>query len=177
MDSYYTYDLSEVYRLTGLSDSKRKPLVNYYCRLPENVKIEVHKIQTDLIRQNRKSIVKSKENEFYYSFFLIALQKMKSVENGLQTKRSLSNDELKKLEFIRKERIKASHKKKPSPTKKLIEVKYFELIKKLRKENISWRDISDYIAKFHKKRISYRYLKMCYDQIENEKGINEKYMK
>ena len=166
----YTYDLNEVYRLTGLSDSKRKSLVYYYYKLPESIRIEAHKLQTDLIRQHRNKIAKSKENEFYYSFFLLALHKMQSIETGTKRKESLSEDQLKKLDFIRKERIKSSHKKKSSPLKKLIEIRYFELINKLRSENVSWRDISVYIAKYHKKRISHQYLKKCFEDIKVEQN-------
>ena len=47
------YDLTYVYSLTGLSEPNRKMLINYYARLPEQSRLEAHKLQTDLMRQKR----------------------------------------------------------------------------------------------------------------------------
>jgi len=161
----YEYDLSEVGRLTGFSAKRRQELSRYYSDLPDKVRIEAHKIQADLIQQNWDKKAKDKDFEFVYAFFLIVLDMMERAETGQSRKTTLTDEELKKIAKIRRERIKADHHKKGAPTKQIIEVRFFELIKKLQGERLSWRDISKYISRFHKKKISHTYLKQCYEEI------------
>ena len=59
--------LEYVYELTGLSEPNRKMLINYYARLPEETRIEAHKLQTDLIRQKRDKYENPRQHEFTYA--------------------------------------------------------------------------------------------------------------
>jgi len=167
----YEYDMDEVERLTGFSEKKRKELIRYYSELPDKIRIDAHKLQADLAQQNWHKKTKGKDFEFIYAFFLIAINGMERIETGQTRKTTLTDKELKRIALIRRERIKADHRKKGSPTKEIIEIRFFELIKRLKKEGLSWRDISKYISKFHKKRISHTYLKQCYEEI-SECGDN-----
>jgi hypothetical protein len=96
---------------------------------------------------------------------------MQNIETGQTRKATLTDKDLKRIALIRKERIKADHGKKGSPTKEIVEIRFFELIKKLKGEGLSWRDISKYISKFHKKRISHTYLKQCYEDISTSRNV------
>jgi hypothetical protein len=165
----YNYDIDEVERLTGFSDNRRKALAKYYLLQPDQIRIESHKLQFDLMQQNNKKMIKGKKNEFTYAYFLTALHYMQNIETKQSRKAALTPEEVRRIEHIRKNRIKAAHRTKPSTTKTNIELEYFYLIQKLRDENLSWRDISRYIAKFHKKRISHVYLAQCFNQISKEK--------
>lgn len=164
------YDTTEIERITNLTKNTRKDLVNYYAKLPETIKLEAHKLQAAFIRKNILSKkTKGKEIEFFYANFLIALQSMKNIETGQGVKKALTADEMKRIEMIRLSRIHASRKPKPSNLAVVIEIQFYELIRKLRNNNLSWRDISHYIERFHKKQISHSYLKKIYERLSRER--------
>jgi len=171
----YQYDFNEVSRLTGFSAETRESLSRYYAKLPEPVRIEAYKIQSDLVRQARTEKTQGREPEFFYAQFLIALHKMRSMETGARThgKEGLTVEELSKIELIRKGRIRMEHRKKPRPTRKVVEIRFYETIEKFRAEGISWRDISKYIGRFHRCKISHSYLKECFEQISAERKVGK----
>jgi hypothetical protein len=151
--------------LTGLGIRQRKELTSYYARLPEKIKIEVHAIQTVFIRKNRPQFSKGKQAEFMFAQFILAIKKIRNLETGQAGKRELTPEEAKKITEIRVERIKSERKKKASPVRQLIEVRFYEEIKKLRQEGLSWREISKYIATHHKRRISHAYIQQTWESI------------
>jgi len=169
----YEYNLDYVQDLCRLPAEARQSLARYYVDLPETVKIEAHKIQTDLSRQNRGKFDKSFAPEFYYVQFLLALQMMQGLETGQQRKVQLTDKEAGRISEIRLSRIRASRKKKSSPIRRLIEIRYYFLIARLRKEDLSWREISSYLSKFHKHSISYSYIQKVYEQKMNRETIND----
>ena len=164
--------LEYVYELTGLSEPNRKRLINYYARLPEETRIEAHKLQTDLIRQKRDKYENPRQHEFTYAMLLLALTRMKSLESAQGTKRALNDEEAERITEIRIQRIlDRKNKGRKSEQKHLIEIRFYEEIKNLKDKGLSWRDIADYISKYHKKKISHGYLRQCYYQIQKEKII------
>ena len=166
------YDTAYVYSLTGLSEPNRKRLINYYARLPEQSRIEAHKLQTDLLRQKRDKYDNAKHQEFTYAMFLLALAGMKSLESAQAAKRALSDEEAEKITELRIKRILAGKNKgRESKTKHLIEIRFYEEIKNLKDKGLTWRDIAEYIKKYHKKKISHGYLQQCFYQIKREKKI------
>jgi hypothetical protein len=169
----YQYDLDYVQNICHLTVPDRQSLSHYYADLPETVRIEAHKIQTDLARQNQGKYLKRKAPEFYYAMLLLALFTMQRVETGQRKKIQLTSKEAQRITEIRLSRIKAARKTKRNPTQRSIEIRYFEMISRLRKENLSWRDISKYISRFHKHRISHSYLRKIYLEKRGREAANE----
>ena len=166
----YEYDISEVEKLTGLKDSDRKKLTQYYHAQPDIIKIEVHKLHFDLLNQNKNKSTKQTKCEWVYANFLLALQSMQNIEKAPHTKTKITDEELKKIDSIRINRIKANKKRKPGKTKDLIRMKYYKEIKKLKEQDLSWRDISLYIKKYFRSDISHTHLRNCYNEIKKEQG-------
>jgi hypothetical protein len=159
------YDLVEVDRLTGMSPETRHGLVRWYGGLPEALRIEAHTAQTDVAREARSKKRKDREAEFHYAMFLRALYRMRSVPELTHQKAEPSEEELARIEEIRRSRIQADHRSRPQRLASVVETKHYELIRRLRAEGLSWRDISRYIARYHKQKISHTYLKRCFDRI------------
>jgi len=161
----YKYDTEYIKELTGISTAEANSLVKYYSKLPENVRIESFKLQTDLARQNKDKFDKEKASEYYYGMHLLALRAMKRIETAQATKDSLNEEEALKLNKIRIERIKAGRGKKDSKKARLIKETLFHEIKNMYyNEGLSWREISDFIAKYHKTRISHGYLQQKFNE-------------
>ncbi|ADD67506.1 conserved hypothetical protein [Denitrovibrio acetiphilus DSM 12809] len=161
----YKYDTEYIKELTGISTAEANSLVKYYSKLPENVRIESFKLQTDLARQNKDRFDKEKASEYYYGMHLLALRAMKRIETAQATKDSLTEEEALKLNKIRIERIKAGRGKKDSKKARLIKETLFHEIKNMYyNEGLSWREIADFIAKYHKTRISHGYLQQKFNE-------------
>lgn len=161
----YKYDSDYIQELTGIGTAEADSLVKYYAKLPENVRIESFKLQTDLSRQNKDKFDKDHASEYYYGMHLLALRAMKRIETAQATKDSLTEEEALKLNKIRIERIKAGRGKKDSKKARLIKETLFHEIKNMYyNEGLSWREISDFIAKYHKTRISHGYLQQKFNE-------------
>jgi hypothetical protein len=169
-DRMMTYDLQEIKRLTGWSVERRNELMRYYGKLPEDLRLNVMERQRNLIWKNsKKQKRKDKEIEFFYGMLLRAVHQLRRLETTEQRKQTLTDEEIAKIETIRRNRIKTTHRKKKSPLKKVIEIQLYELIKRLRSDGLSWRDISAYIARYHKRRISHAYIAAAYKTISAER--------
>ncbi|PLX66689.1 MAG: hypothetical protein C0602_11530 [Denitrovibrio sp.] len=161
----YDYNLAYIKEITGITESEAESLSKYYAKLPIKVRIESYKLQTDYARQNKPLFNKEYASEFYFAMHLLALKAMKRIETAQATKDSLTLEEAGKLHQIRLERIKAGRGKKDSRKAKLVKEKYFEEIKKMYMEDgLSWREISEYIDKYHKTKISHGYIQQKFNE-------------
>lgn len=164
----YDYNFAYLERLAGLTAMQRQTLMRYYAKLPEQVRIEAHKLQTDLIRQRRQEQRKDAMPEYCYAMLILALRQMQWIEQSHHLKASLTLEQAKKITEIRLARARAMKKKKDSPLRYLIEVRLFEEIQRLREvEGMSWREVCDYLAKYHRRRISHTYLQRVFTDVKN----------
>jgi hypothetical protein len=108
--------------------------------------------------------------EFTYAMLCLALSKMVWAETAQRRKGGkLSEKEFEKLQEIRIDRVKAKKRKKSSPKKELIRVRFYQLIQSLRVKDLSWREISDYIASHHKVRLAHSYLRETFIELTTER--------
>ena len=128
------------------------------------------KLQGDFVKQLRTKQKAGAKSEFFCAVLVLAIKKMRWLEQAPSQKIALTSDEAQKLRAMRVARIKTRHKGKEAPQKALIRVRYYEEIKQLRYDGLSWRDVSEYIQKHHKKTISWTYLQRVYATLTAEKG-------
>lgn len=172
----YDYNLDYVKEISGMSEQEADSYVKYFSKLPIKVKIESYKLQTDFARQNRDRFIKEFASEFYFAMHLLALKAMKKIETAQAMKTTINLEDAEKLHKLRVERIKAGRGKKESRKAMLIKEKYFEEIKRLyQQDGLSWREISEYLKKYHKVKISHGYIQqkfmeaLLYEEIIEDK--------
>lgn len=155
------YNIQYIDELSGTSASQRTKNNRWLAQQGEQTRIEAIKLQTDLVRQNRKQQQgQTITPEFLYAMHALAIAKMIWAETAQQRKGSkLSDEEFEKMQEFRIDRIKSKKRKKSSPKKELIRVRYLELIKTLREKDLSWREISAYIATHHKTKLTHSYIR------------------
>jgi hypothetical protein len=159
----YQHDLDYLMQLCRLTELQRTALVRYYLNLPELVRIEAHALQTDLIRQHRQERRSDCPAEFAYAMLLLALQKMRYTEDGLQRKGRVSLEDARRISELRIQRAKVGKKERTSPLRCKVEVQHGELIKRLRDtERMSWREIAAYLQRYHRLQVSHTYLRSCF---------------
>lgn len=162
------YLITEIDRLTGTTSPERQTLMNWFARQGEQTRLEAFKLQSDLALQRRSEYRKEYRPEFYYAMLILAVNKMKWTENAQRQKQALTPEETRQITELRITRIKAKRKVKSAPQKELIRTRFYEEIKQLRSQELSWREIEDYIAAHHKKKFSHGYLQQCFKQLTTE---------
>lgn len=165
------YNIKTIDELSGTTQTQRAANFRWLSQQGEQTKIEAAKLQTDLIRQHRRqNMGQTMTPEFVYAMHALALVKMVWMETAQQRKGAkLSDEEFAKMQEIRIDRIKSKKRKKASPKKNLIRVRFFELIRKLREEGLSWREISDYLATHHKTKLTHSYIRESFIELTEER--------
>ncbi len=150
-------DIQYINGFTGLSIEERNDLVLYFKGLPENIQIFIMFDQRITIKKRGEFYSKDKSAEFYYSTFILTIQKVRNIEKSPSKKSKLKNNETHILYLLQKERVKnKSRKTKPMKNDKVL--KYKSMILKLKEDGLSWENISDYLYKYYGFKISRDYL-------------------
>lgn len=161
----YDYDLDFVQTLCGLTELQRRDQCRWYAKLPESVAIEACRLQTDLIRQHRQHQKAGKQPEFLYAMFLVAVQMMRSVEGGLDRKGRLTLDQARRISEIRLARAQAERASRKSPTRQKLELRHAAEVRRLRGEGFSWREVSQYMKRYHRLDVSHTYLRQLFKDV------------
>ena len=165
------YDIDEVNRLSNTTEAQRATNLPWLALQGEQTKIEAAKLQTDLIRQHRRQgLGQTMTPEFTYAMLSLALVKMVWMETAQKRKGGkLSDEEFQKIQEIRIERIQGKKRKKASPKKELIRVRFYQLIQTLREKGLSWREISDFLRTHHKTKLTHSYIRESFIALSKEK--------
>ena len=161
----YDYDLNCVQTLCCLTELQRRDLCRWYARLPETVRIEACRLQTDLIRQHRQRQQSGRTAEFLFAMLMLALQMMRSVEGGLDRKGRLTLDQARRISEIRLARSQADRASRKSPTRQKLELRHAEMVRRLRGEGLSWREVAAYLKRYHRMEVSHTYLRLLFNGV------------
>lgn len=155
-----------------LSDDERDELIRDYAAMSETERIDIHRKQTILLRRNRKALHDIEIAIAAYSMLLLALSQRRKLLQATAKKVALSDEAAAEIGRLRRLSITGSRKRE-GQVAKLIRLRWLEEIRKLRDEGCSWREVSTYIAKFHKKKISHTYLKNVFERLESQRLARE----
>ncbi len=160
-------------QLSKTTAARRDELFRWLARQGEATRLEAFCLKDDLAQQNQGLYHKDHRVEYHYAMFVCALVKMVWIETAQAEKKAVTDEEAKTLTARRIARIKAQHKRKSSPKREVIRVRFYEEIRTLRAEGLSWLQITNYIKTFHKEKFALTYLKKVFEQLEQEKmGID-----
>lgn len=162
--------------MTGINWEDRQKLINRYAKLNETEKLDVHKLQIELMRQGQKKQNQSVE-EYVYCHLILAISKRFATLNIIHRKnKPLTDQQAEQIWKMKRDAIIGGEKKKEGKIGTLIRNKFYPTIVKLRAENppMSWIDIGKYIQKWNRKKISHTYLKKIFEKIsvkQKKEGI------
>lgn len=146
--------MNDMDKLTGFKAIKRNEILNYFKNLPEQHIIDIC-FELSLINE------KDKDPVAVYSKFLTLINERFQVETASSRKYQLSEKETELAKEIKRSRV-SRRKPKKSPVYDTVRKKYIQLIKDLREEDLSWRQIALYLQMNHKVRISHVYIRSIY---------------
>jgi hypothetical protein len=144
-------------------------LIRYYEKLSIAMQVEVHRVQTDILRTRSNERQPGKQAEFTFVCFLHAIDQIRRLERAADARLAVDPTNAERTSALRSARIK-ERKEKAAPVRKTIATKYLLLIGQLREQGLSWRQISNYIKKYHRQTYSHSYLSRVYEEsIEKQK--------
>lgn len=135
-------------------------------RQPLPVILEAFRLQTDLLRQDssRKEAkaLPGKFPEFVLAKLLAAIDKIKGTEEALHRKAALDPEVTRRIQALRIAGVRGKSPRKGRAKKETaLRVKFGALIDTLRTEGLGWREIADYLSRFHRFKVSFAYLQRC----------------
>jgi hypothetical protein len=116
----------------------------------------------DIPQQEAQEMLDKITNEIKRQETLLALAHQKA---SISDKQAQEIEQLKKLRISKKTTVK---KHVEGKQERLIRLRFYHEIEKLRQENFSWRAISDYIKQNHHKTISFTTLKRVFEKISKQ---------
>ena len=142
---------------------KPKNYFSVFAKMPLEAKIFTLQRALNCHPDEAKEIIEKLENELKYQETLLSL---------VQRKAHITEQETTLIDKIKKIRLSDRRRSKEGKQEKLIRLRYFHEIEKLRKEGLGWRKIAEYIRVYHHKKISHVTIRNAYLKIKKQMEQN-----
>lgn len=146
--------------LTRLDCDNQKSLPHYFAQLKLSEKLQIEDMKKATIIKFRPSQNSTATNLFFMACWLYAINEFRN-----KKKKKLSAKERDEIEALRLKHMDTMKKKQKAPKRKFI-IDHLPLIKKLLGEGKGWRQISQYLKTYHKKNVSFNYLRTVYVEVQ-----------
>ena len=138
---------------------KPKNYFSVFAKMPIEAKIFTLQRALNCHPDEAKAIIEKLETELKYQETLLSLTQRKS---------HITEQETELIDKIKRVRLSDRRRKKEGKQERLIRLRYFHEIEKLRKEGLGWRKISEYIKTYHHKQISHVTIRNAYLKIKKQ---------
>lgn len=157
------FDIEYFERVSTFTQNQRRNLLSFYLKLPVHIQLEIYNKHLALSREKHQSCMKDKFAEFSFANFFLSISDIKKIDQT-KPRSGLTEKERQRVHEIKLSKI-TPKKNKPSQLRDIIEKDFLGLICELRGTDLSWRQISHYISKYHRRRISPTYLLKIYSEL------------
>ena len=158
------YDWDFILDETNLTKTRIKELIRYYSRLPLEIQLDVLQRQADDYENNKdkwRRCYTTKATEARYCQLINAINEQYAFEHQQKRKQACMNEsELAKLTSQRMQRLQQSKGRKNKKFSSLEQRRF--VLRQLRQQGASWRDIQLYLQKYHKITVSHSYIQRVY---------------
>ena len=138
---------------------KPKNYFSVFAKMPLEAKIFTLQRALNCHPDEAKAIIEKLETELKYQETLLSLT---------QRKAHITQKETELIDKIKRIRLSDRRRKKEGKQERLIRLRYFHEIEKLRKEGLGWRKIAEYIRIYHHKQISHVTIRNAYLKLKKQ---------
>ena len=138
---------------------KPKNYFSVFAKMPLKAKVFTLQRALNCHPDEAKAIIEKLETELKYQETLLSLT---------QRKAHITEQETTLIDKIKRVRLSDRRRKKEGKQERLIRLRYFHEIEKLRKEGLGWRKIAEYIKTYHHKQISHVTIRNAYLKIKKQ---------
>ena len=167
------YDWDYILAETKLSKSRISELMRYFAKLPLDIQLEVLQSQLDDYQKNKGLWQKAyarRSTEARYVQFVNSVNRQYRFEHQ-EKRKSLSQDNEKELAKLTQQRLQRLQQQKGKGDKKFKALKQRRFVlRQLRQQGASWRDIQLYLSKFHHLKVSHSYIQRVYSLFFDPEG-------
>jgi hypothetical protein len=158
--------MDDIHVVTGVGIEERNELIRWYSRLNEIERIDVNKLQTDLLRQKREQIKPLGPSTGAYAALVLALAKRRRTLTAVSRKEHMTPAQAEQVTKMHRDAVMLSQGKGEGRIARLVRLRWYHEIKQHRQDGFSWRQIASLIAKKHKIKVSHNQIRLCYQREE-----------
>lgn len=160
------YDV--VAKITKMTDSKQRQVLLSFAKLPSEMRVELFGQQSIILHKLRQNYAGEKSSLLAYCALLIVAKVLKNNQQMMQSLNfhDMSLDEILNLTAQQIQIFKHSKARKKHKTEQLFQ--YWGLLKTLKLQQLSYRDISAYLQKYHRIHISYSTIYKIYNKLDGK---------
>lgn len=157
-----------ILQITKMSEKQQRHVLLIFAKLPMTIRVDLfekHKVVFYKLKQSHIGISLS---ILSYCALVIVATLYKSNQTMLQSSNflNMSLDQILNLSLEQIQIFKHSKARKKQQYEQVI--KYWSLVKTLKSQNMSFRDISEYLQKYHRVHISYSTIYKIYKKLEEK---------
>ena len=158
------YDV--VVKITKMTDSQQRQVLLSFAKLPSEMRVELFGQQSIVLYKLRQNYVGEKSSLLAYCALLIIAKVLKNNQHMMQSLNfhDMSLDEILNLTVQQIQIFKHSKARKKHKTEQLLQ--YWGLLKTLKLQQLSYREMSSYLHKYHRVSISYSMIFKFFNQME-----------
>lgn len=162
--------MEKVEQITKMSQKTQRSALCFFAKLPIEEKLELFEKHKTVFYKFKQAYSDISPSVLSYCALAIVASSLKNNKQMLQSAnfQNLSIDEILSLSLQQIQIFKHSKSRIQQQHEQVI--KYWSLIKTLKSQNISFRDISVYMQKYHRISISYSTIFKIYKKIEGNKN-------
>ena len=165
----------KISNVTGIVAAERNELIRWYSRITEIERLDVHKLQTDLLRQKREQIKPLGPSTGAYAALVLALAKRRQTLTAAQRKEHMTPEQAEQVTQMHHDAIAGKVKGKgEGRIARLVRLRLFHEIDNLRDvHGYSWRKIAVWIGVNHKTKVSHNQIRLCFEREKDNRRKQE----
>ncbi|WP_316348241.1 hypothetical protein [Desulfuromonas acetoxidans] len=166
--------IDKINQVIGVGVKERNELIRWYSRLNETERLDVHRLQTDLLRQKRIEMQSLEIDTRAYAALILALAKRRQTLTAAARKEHMTSEQAEQITKMRHDAV-ARHKGKgEGRIARLVRLRLFHEIENLRDvHGYSWRKIAVWIGVNHKTKVSHNQIRLCFDREKDNRRKQE----
>lgn len=155
-------------KITKMADVQQRKVLLSFAKLPNETRIELFTQHSIVLHKLRQNYVGEKNSLLAYCALLIVAQALKNNQEMMQSLnfQCMSLDEILNLTVQQIQIFKHSKARKKHKTEQLFQ--YWGLLKTLKLQQLSYREMSTYLHKYHRVSISYSMIFKFFNQMEGK---------
>ena len=157
-----------IFHITKLSEKQQRSLLLFFARFPLLIRLEFFEKHKIVFHKLKQVHLDTSPSLLSYCALIIVVASAKNNQNMLQSAnfQNLTLDEILQSSLQQIQIFKHSKARKKQQYEQVI--KYWSLVKTLKSQNMSFRDISEYLQKYHRVDISYSTIYKIYKKLEEK---------
>lgn len=157
-----------ILHITKMSEKQQRQVLLFFAKLPISIRVELFEKHKIVFYKLKQVHLDASSSLLSYCALIVVASSFKNNQKMLQSAnfQNLTLDEILQFSLQQIQIFKHSKARKKQQYEQVI--KYWSLVKTLKSQSMSFRDISTYLQKYHRIHISYSTIYQIYKKLEGK---------